>query len=110
MVGRARRGNPFPTTTFGAASTFVKNGSYMAMQPDAKATTVYSWNFALQHQIGASWLVSATYMANEMIHIWGTKQLNPAVLLTCPERSRPHRLQYDSEYEQPTAGEPNQSH
>ncbi len=77
-------GNPFPTTTFGAASTFVKNGSYMAMQPDAKATTVYSWNFALQHQIGASWLVSATYMANEMIHIWGTKQLNPAVLLTCP--------------------------
>ncbi len=77
-------GNPFPGSGATADTTFVKNGSYMAMQPDAKATTVYSWNLALQHQFGASWLVSATYMANETIHIWGTKQLNPAQLNTCP--------------------------
>jgi hypothetical protein len=56
----------------------------MAQQPNAKATTVYSWNFAIQHQFGNDWVASATYMGNETIHIWGTKQLNPAVIVPCP--------------------------
>ncbi len=81
-------GNPFPSQ-FNADATFVRFGSFMAQQPDAKATTVYEWNFAIQHQIGASWLLSATYLGNQSIHIWGTKQLNPAIIVpgtlgTCP--------------------------
>jgi hypothetical protein len=76
-------GNPFPST-FGADVPFVKNGSYVAQQPDAKATTVYSWNFAIQHQFARDWVASATYLGNQSIHIWGTKQLNPAVVVPCP--------------------------
>ena len=64
-------GNPFPGT-FGADAPFVRFGSFMAQQPDAKATTVYSWNFVLQREIGASTLVSASYLGSHTIHIWGS--------------------------------------
>jgi hypothetical protein len=81
-------GNPFPGT-FGADAPFVRFGSFMAQQPDAKGTTVYSWNLALQRQIGTSTLLSATYLGSHTIHIWGSKQLNPAIIIpgtlgTCP--------------------------
>jgi hypothetical protein len=76
-------GNPFPGT-FGPDAPFVRAGSFMAQQPDAKGTTVYSWNFAIQHQFGESWLLSATYLGTETAHIWGTVQLNPGVIVPCP--------------------------
>ncbi len=80
-------GNPFP----GTPGTFVPFASFMAMNPDSKATTVYSRNFGIQHQIGGSWLVSANYVGTETAHLWVTRQLNPALLVpstfalgTCP--------------------------
>jgi hypothetical protein len=73
-------GNPFPGA-FGPDAPFVRFGSYMAQDPDSKATTVYAWNFSLQRQIGNDWLVSATYMGSQTIHIWGNEQLNPAVYI-----------------------------
>jgi hypothetical protein len=83
-------GNPF-TTAFGPNSPFVQFGTFIAQQPDAKATTVYSWNMAVQHQFGSNWLVSATYLGTETAHLWVSFQLNPAVLVpsasptgTCP--------------------------
>jgi hypothetical protein len=77
-------GNPFPGT-FGPDAPFIRNGNFVPMDPHAKATTVYSWNFSLQRQIGTSWLVSATYLGTQTIHIWGTEQLNPAQFIpgTC---------------------------
>jgi len=76
-------GNPFPGS-FGPNAPFILNGNYVPMEQHAKATTVYSWNLSLQRQIGASWLVSASYLGTQTIHIWGTEQLNPAVVLPCP--------------------------
>jgi Carboxypeptidase regulatory-like domain len=76
-------GNPFPGS-FGPNATFILNGNYVPMDPHAKATTVYSWNLSLQRQIGASWLVSASYLGTHSIHIWGTEQLNPALIVPCP--------------------------
>ena len=76
-------GNPFPGS-FTASAPFVQNGSFVAQQPDAKATTVYSWNLALQHQIGTSWMVSATYLGSQAAHIWTSFQLNPAVIVPGP--------------------------
>jgi hypothetical protein len=75
-------GNPFPGT-FGPDAPFVRYGSFMAQQPDAKGTTVYSWNVGIQHQFGDSWLLSASYLGTEMAHIWGTVQLNPGVIVPC---------------------------
>ena len=76
-------GNPFPGS-FGPNAPFVNFGSYMAQQPDAKATTVYSWNFSLQRQIASSWLVSATYLGTETAHLWVSYQLNPAEIVPGP--------------------------
>jgi len=75
-------GNPFPGT-FGPDAPFVQAGSFMAMEPNAKGTTVYSWNLSIQRQIAREWLVSTTYMGNETAHLWGTQQLNPAVIVPC---------------------------
>jgi hypothetical protein len=76
-------GNPFPGT-FDANAPFVPFGSFMAMQPNAKGTTIYSWNLSVQRQFGNDWLVSTTYMGSETSHLWGTVQLNPAVIVPCP--------------------------
>jgi len=76
-------GNPFPGS-FGPNAPFVNFGSYMAQQPDAKATTVYSWNFSVQRQIASSWLVSATYLGTETAHLWVSYQLNPAEIVPGP--------------------------
>src|SRR5207253_2409207 len=76
-------GNPFPTV-LDTNAPFVTFGSYAAMQPNAKATTIYSWNLGLQRQLGRSWLVSATYMGTETAHLWISEQLNPAVLVPGP--------------------------
>lgn len=77
-------GNPFPGS-FGPNTPFIFHGNYVPMDPNAKATTVYSWNLSLQHQFGPSWLVTASYLGTQTIHIWGTEQLNPAVYIpgTC---------------------------
>lgn len=75
-------GNPFPGS-FGPDAPFIRNGNFQAMEPEGKATTVYSWNLSLQRQIGNDWLVAATYMGSQTIHILGTQQLNPAVIVPC---------------------------
>jgi hypothetical protein len=76
-------GNPFPGT-IGPDAPFVQFGSFMAMEPNAKGTTVYSWNLVVQRQVGNAWLFSTTYMGNQTSHLWGSQQLNPAVIVPCP--------------------------
>ena len=74
-------GNQFVSAVPGS---FVNGGSFMAMQPNAKTTTTYSWNAAIQHQFGNSWLLSATYMGTQTAHLWLTVQRNPAVIVPGP--------------------------
>ena len=81
-------GNPFPGN-FGPNAPFVRFGSFMAMQPNAKATTVYSWNLVVQRRVSGSTLVSASYLGSHTIHIWGSKQLNPATIIPGPLGSCP---------------------
>jgi hypothetical protein len=44
-----------------------------------------TWNLSIQRQIGKDWLVSGSYLGNNMIHLWGSQSLNPAVVIpgTC---------------------------
>jgi len=85
-------GNFFPVA-FSANAPFTPAGTYVAVQPNMKATTIYSWNLAIQRQLTGSWFVSATYAGTETAHLWVSYQLNPAVLIpntdgtalgTCP--------------------------
>ena len=77
-------GNPFPGcggVPCGKDALFTPNGSYIAVQPDSKITTVYNWNFAIQRQFGQNWIVSGTYLGSETNHLWDTRQTNPGTLL-----------------------------
>jgi hypothetical protein len=76
-------GNPFPGS-FGPNVPFIFNGQYLAQDPNAKATTVYTWNFGIQRQLTGNWLVSATYLGTQSIHLWTQFQQNPAVIVACP--------------------------
>ncbi len=86
-------GNFFPVA-FSANAPFTPGGTYVAVQPNMKATTVYSWNLAIQRQLTNTWFVSATYAGTETEHLWVSYQLNPAVIVpntagtplgTCPK-------------------------
>ena len=70
-------GNFFPYA-FGKSAPFAAAGTYIALKPDAKATTVNQWNFAIQRQFGKDWLATATYVGSGTAHLWQTYQLNPA--------------------------------
>jgi hypothetical protein len=76
-------GNPFPGS-FGPNVSFIKGGQYLSQDPNSKATTVYSWNFGIQHQLATGWLVSATYLGTQTIHLWTQFQQDPAVIVACP--------------------------
>jgi hypothetical protein len=76
-------GNPFPGcggNPCGKDTSFVSNGTYIAVQPEARYTTVYTWNFSIQRQIGLNWLFSASYPGSATSHLWMTHQLNPGTL------------------------------
>ena len=66
-------GNPFPITNF---NTFTRNAPYLTVPYNMPATEMHSWNFSIQRQIAADWLVSASYVGNETEHLWTSTQLN----------------------------------
>jgi hypothetical protein len=73
-------GNPFP---FALSSTtpFAPGGTYNTFNPDTRWPYVQQWNFGIQKQLGKDWLVSASYIGNEVTHLYGQRELNPAVYL-----------------------------
>ena len=71
-------GNPFPLA-LSHTSTFPLNGSTTSYTPNANPTHMQQWNFSVQRQVGANWLLSATYIGNNTIHGWSWKQVNPGV-------------------------------
>jgi hypothetical protein len=52
-----------------------------ALQYDTPNTRVHQWNVSLQRQLGTNWAVSATYLGSMTDHLWGTRQLNPAIYI-----------------------------
>jgi hypothetical protein len=54
------------------------------LPPNLKTPEVNQWNLVIQRQFGNDWLVSATYIGSESEHLWDSYQMNPAVVLPCP--------------------------
>ncbi len=73
-------GDPFPGLAT-SPSSFPLGAPYLPVQPNTPATEMHSWNFAVQRQIGSSWLVSISYVGNETEHLWVSTQSNPAVYI-----------------------------
>ena len=51
-------------------------GVVTAMDYDTPNMQVAQWNLSLQRQIGADWLVSASYIGNGTSHLWATEHIN----------------------------------
>jgi hypothetical protein len=71
-------GNPYPTTQ-NATTTYPTAGYYETVPLHVKNTYVEQWNFTLQRQLGSSWLLKASYLGSDTVHLWTDQELNPAV-------------------------------
>ena len=69
---------PYPVS-FTPSLVFPTAGYYETVPLDVKVTYLEQWNLSLQKQIGASWLLKASYMGNNTIHLWTDHEFNPAV-------------------------------
>ncbi len=73
-------GNPFPFFT-SKNTPFPLYGAYSSQPWDFKPTYMNQWTLSIQKQLGQDWMVSATYLGNNTIHLSGGKELNPAIFL-----------------------------
>jgi hypothetical protein len=75
----ATGGNPFPLSSGKNALFPANSATYTTYPLDLKITYVEQWNIAVQRQV-AKWLLSASYLGNNTIHLWGDNPINaPAI-------------------------------
>jgi hypothetical protein len=58
---------------------FPPYGAFYTQRYDLKTPQNQAWNFSIQRQLTAGWLVSTSYMGSGMRHMWGNRSINPAV-------------------------------
>ena len=70
--------SPFPTVQ-NASTAYPSAGYYETIPLNVSNTYVEQYNLTIQKQMGPSWLLKASYLGNEVVHLWMDKELNPAV-------------------------------
>ena len=70
-------GNPFPFV-LNQNTVFPQYGNMDSFNPDTRVPYVNQWNLGIQRQLGTDWLVSASYIGNLIVHVYGERDLNPA--------------------------------
>jgi hypothetical protein len=73
-------GNPFPLT-FNATAPFSQYGTFNTYNYNTHMTYVEQWNVSAERQLGNNWLLRASYLGNQMVHLLGARELNPAIYM-----------------------------
>ena len=73
-------GNPFPIP-LNKNIQFPLAGGFISQTFSWKPTEVNEWNLSVQRQLGANWLVTGSYIGNNMFHLQVGNEVNPAVFL-----------------------------
>jgi hypothetical protein len=73
-------GNPFPFV-LDSNTPFPPYGTFDTFNANTQIPYVQQWNFGIQRQIGNDWLVSVSYIGNEVTHLYGMRELNPAIFV-----------------------------
>lgn len=73
-------GNPFPLAV-GKNTPFPLAGQLLSFLPDTVPPSVQHWNLSIQRQVGANWMVSASYAGNHTTHLWAANQASPAIYM-----------------------------
>ncbi len=78
-------GNPFPTSQ-NKNTAYPTAGYYETVPLHVQNTYVEQWNITVQRQLGTSWLLKASYLGNDTVHLWTDQELNPAIYVSgnCP--------------------------
>jgi hypothetical protein len=71
-------GNPFPFI-LSKNVAYPSAGVFTTFEHNTHVPYVQQWNLGIQRQIGNDWLVGASYIGNEMVHLYGSSELNPAI-------------------------------
>ena len=77
-------GSPYPVN-LNKNFVFPTGGYYETVPLNVRNTYVEQWNLTVQKQLGASWLLKASYLGNDTVHLWTDREMNPAVYVagTC---------------------------
>lgn len=75
----ANRTNPYPITP-GRVGEFPPYALLIEVPYDLDTTRVHSWNVGVQRQIGDNMGVSASYLGNYMMNVWGDVTGNPGTI------------------------------
>lgn len=73
-------GDPFPLQ-LNKNFTFPNFGTYTTYPMNVKPTYLEQWNFSVQRQISANWLLSASYLGNNTIHLWADDPINAPIFI-----------------------------
>ncbi len=74
-------GDPFPPPLLSVNVPFPALSIYDTIPYDAPPMTRHMWSLGIQRQVGADWLVSASYMGSHALHLWAQRELNPAIYI-----------------------------
>ena len=77
--GSNGRVNPYPIA-LGSNLQFPPYALLIQAPTDLETTRVHSWNVGVQHQIGDSIGVSASYLGNRLMNVWGDVTGNPGTI------------------------------
>lgn len=73
-------GSPFPTTQ-NATTPYPKYSYYESVPLHVHNTYVEQWNLTIQKQLGAAWVLKASYLGNDIVHLWTDQELDPGVYI-----------------------------
>ena len=71
-------GSPFPVTQ-NATTPYPFYSTYETVPLHVHNTYAEQWNLTVQRQLGAAWVLKASYLGNNMIHLWTDQELNPGL-------------------------------
>jgi Carboxypeptidase regulatory-like domain/TonB dependent receptor len=77
-------GDPFPRAAgphVDPKTPWPNFNNIVDIDPDTANVQVHQWNLSLQRQVGKDWLVSASYLGSNTIHLWTIQQINLPVFL-----------------------------
>ncbi len=60
---------------------FPSYGIFYSQRYDFKNPYNQSWNLSIQRQLSSAWIVTGTYLGSNTMHLWGNKQINPAIYI-----------------------------
>jgi outer membrane receptor protein involved in Fe transport len=73
--------NIFPTTQ-NSTTAYPTYSSYETVPLHVHNAYVDQWNLTIQRQIGAAWLLKASYLGNNLVHLWTIQEQNPGMYIT----------------------------